>query len=217
MKTVVLGKNIKNEYDIDTKQIEVKDTEGYTKFVYVDKPIMIETSKIYRWSELCSFNGEPRYNKHNSGLTRCGVIPQINISEDEVVSIEKEIFRADLNELQLYTSKVIEQHDIGKSDALRTYENHIKAFNKMMIESNDMLKTYCDLHKLVYEDTDCIKLFKLVFPNDEYEIDKGVMRVKVKKKNYTIASDICNVATTYAGALKTSDYHTHAAISTIPF
>lgn len=215
MRTVVLGKNIKNEYDIDTKQIEVKDTEGYTKFVYVDKPIMIETSKIYRWSELCSFNGEPRYNKHNSGLTRCGVIPQINISENETVFIEKEIFRADLNELQLYTNKVIEQHDIGKSDALRTYENHIEGFNRMMIESNDMLKTYCDLHKLAYKDTDCIKLFKLVFPNDEYEIDKGVMKVKVKK--YVVASDLCNAGITYASVLNPSDHHTHATISPVPF
>ena len=206
MKTVVLGKNIKNEYDIDTKQIEIKDAEGYTKFVYVDKPIMIETPIIYRWSELCSFDGEPRYNTRNSA--RDSWRKEFNISENEIVVIEKEIFRADLNELHLYTSKVIEQHDIGKSDALRTYKNHIEGFNKMMIESNDMLKTYCDLHKLAYEDTDCIKLFKLVFPNDEYEIDKGVMRVKVKKK-YAVASNLCNASITYASA----DHCTRATIS----
>lgn len=59
----------------------------------------------------------------------------------------------------------------------RKLSNHIKEFNKMMIESNDKLKAYCDLHKLSYEDTDCIELFKLVFPDKLYIIRDGKMKV----------------------------------------
>ena len=65
---------------------------------------------------------------------------------------------------------------------LDNLEAQIKAFNKMMIESNNRLMAYCDLHKLSYEDTDCIELFKLVFPDDEYMIENGVMKVSEKLK-----------------------------------
>lgn len=44
--------------------------------------------------------------------------------------------------------------------------------------------SYCDLHKLSYEDTDCIELFKLVFPDEEYVIVDGIMRAKDKPKVY---------------------------------
>ena len=93
-----------------------------------------------------------------------------------MVSIEDEIFRADLNERHLHTNKIVEERDVDKEDAMSILDGQIKAFNKMMIESNDRLMTYCDLHKLSYEDTDCIELFKLVFPNDEYVIKDGVMK-----------------------------------------
>ena len=98
------------------------------------------------------------------------------------MTIEEEIFRADLNEMHLHTNKVVEEKDINKEDALSILEGQIKAFNKMMIESNNRLIVYCDLHKLSYEDTDCIELFKLVFPDDEYVIEDGVMKVKEKSK-----------------------------------
>ena len=82
--------------------------------------------------------------------------------------------------MHLHTNKIVEEKDINKEDALSILEAQIKAFNKMMIESNNRLMAYCDLHKLSYEDTDCIELFKLVFPDDEYVIENGVMKAKEK-------------------------------------
>ena len=76
------------------------------------------------------------------------------------------------------TNKVIKETDINKKESEAILIEQIKAFNKMMIESNNQLMAYCNLHKLSYEDTDCIELFKLVFPNKSYEIVDGVMRIK---------------------------------------
>ena len=45
--------------------------------------------------------------------------------------------------------------------------------------------SYCNLHKLSYEDTNCIELFKLVFPDEEYVIENGVMKVKEKPQTTT--------------------------------
>ena len=50
-----------------------------------------------------------------------------------------------------------------------------------MITSNEKLKSYCDVHKLSYEDTDAIELFGIVFPDEKYEIVDGVMKVKERK------------------------------------
>lgn len=192
MKTVVLGKKIENVYDVDYKWKETKDTNGDVKTVYTDKPEIKKTSNVIGWGEICSFKGEPRYNEKRNGYyvfpTR--LYDEMNISENETVSIEEKIFRADLNELHLYTNKVLEEDDINEQESKYILEEQIRAFNKMMIESNDKLKSYCDLHKLSYKKTDCIELFKLVFPDDKYEIVDGVMKVK-KSKSYTVCDTYC--------------------------
>ena len=181
MITRVFGKKIENYYDVDHKWIQIKGDDGDFKTIYTDKPTLTRETKVKEWSELCSFDGEPRYNSNRSFF----MYNNINISADETVMIEEEIFRADLNEMHLHTNKIIEEVDIDKEDALCILEGQIKAFNKMMIESNNRLMTYCNLHKLSYEDTDCIELFKLVFPDDEYVIENGIMKVKEKPKTVT--------------------------------
>ena len=178
MITRVFGKKIENVYEVDHKWKQIEDNDGEMKTVYTSKPEINRIRKVKEWFELCSYEGEPRYNSHNGWA----LYNNINISENETVAIEEEIFRADLNEMHLHTNKVVEEKDINKEDALSILEAQIKAFNKMMIESNNRLMAYCDLHKLSYEDTDCIELFKLVFPDDEYAIENGVMKVKEKPK-----------------------------------
>lgn len=175
----LFGKKIENIYDVDYKSKEIKDDNGKTKTVYTDKPIITKDSKVKEWVELCSYDGEPRYNTALSWggyKSPWSTYKEVNISENESVAIEKEIFRADLNEMHLHTDKVVETIDTKKEEACAVCEAQIKAFNKMMIESNEKLKAYCDLHKLSYEDTDCIELFKLVFPNEHYQIKDGKMR-----------------------------------------
>lgn len=186
MKTKVFGKKIENIYGVDHKWKSIKDENGEDKTVYTDKPTLTRESKVKEWIELCAYKGEPRYNSNSN--RSYFMYNNINISEDETVMIEEEIFRADLNEMHLHTNKVVETIEVDKDDMVDTYKCQIKAFNKMMIESNNKLMTYCDLHKLTYEDTDCIELFKLVFPDDEYVIEDGVMKVKEKVKvtTYTL-------------------------------
>ena len=183
MKTKVFGKKIENIYGVDHKWKFIKDENGEDKTVYTDKPTLTRESNVKEWVELCSYKGEPRYNSTRMYY----MYNAINISEDETVMIEEEIFRADLNEMHLHTNKVVETIEVNKEDMVETCKCQIKAFNKMMIESNNKLMAYCDLHKLSYKDTDAIELFKLVFPDEEYVIEDGVMKVKEKVKATTYA------------------------------
>lgn len=204
MKTILFGKVMQNIYELNYKQKEIKDDKGEAKTVYTGKPEVTKKQKIQEWTELCSYKGEPKYNSRavNVFFAR----HTVNISENESVIIENEIFRADLNEMHLHTDKVIEEIDINKEESLSICAEHIKAFNKMMIESNDKLMSYCDLHKLSYEDTDCIELFKLIFPDDDYIIINGIMKVRdnrissvaIKPFAYEelIGSTICTANTT---------------------
>lgn len=176
MKTVVLGKEVEHVYSVDAKQKSIIDEKTkLVKAVYTAKPILDCTSNIIKWNILCKYQGQPRYNV-NSPIQYFNYQNYINISEDETVKIEKEIFRADLNECHLYTDKIVKEIAVNLEEAQLEYEDQIKDFNKEMICSNDKLKSYCDVHNLKYEDTDCLELFKVVYSHGNYTIDNGVLK-----------------------------------------
>lgn len=160
-RTVVLGKHIKETYKID---LNLKDK------VYVNKPRIICTVETLKTEEICSFDGEP----YLAWPTR------FYISEQEEVNVEKIIFRADLNTIFLETNKILSKES-NEEEAQEKYDLAIANFNEAMIESNEALKDYCDLHNLDYEKTDCFKLFNIVYPNKNYEIYNGKLRVKEEK------------------------------------
>lgn len=223
MRTVVLGKIIENVYEVDYKWKDIKDSNGQSKTVYVAKPTIIKNINTKEWKEICSFKGEPKYNtQHNYFMLKLahagGNYKELNISDAETVTVYEEIFRADLNEFHLHTSKVIKEIDVNKEEALSVVEAQIKAFNKMMIESNSQLMAYCNLHKLSYEDTDCIELFKLVFPEKEYEIVDGVMKVKeIKYYEIRCVDDYADKAIccdTIKGVVTTDDVISSARLYT---
>lgn len=172
MKTVVLGKKVKNIYEVNKNQEQIIGDNGEPQTVYVGKPFIRVKKETSEHIELCRFKGKPRYNKPNYSFS---YNHRINVSKDEAVLIEEEIFRADLNVLELYTDKVVETIDANKEEAESELEQEVKSFNRTMIESNNKLKSYCDIHKLSYEDTDCFELFKLVYPGNSYIISKGLM------------------------------------------
>lgn len=186
MKTKVFGKKIKNVYSVNHNMKTIKDEHGDDVEVYAGKPVLIKKIEIEKWVELCNFEGEPRYNDDFSILS--GMYHRINISDEEEIEIEKEIFRADLNELHLHSKKVVDETEEGKDRAEIEYKRSVEKFNRTMIESNDRLKSYCDLHKLSYEDTDCVELFKLLYPEDDYVIEDGVMKVKEKPNKLLYAT-----------------------------
>ena len=189
MRTVILGKKIENVYEVNHNWKTIDDGNSGVKTVYTGKPTLVMTPHIKEWTEICSYDGEPRYNSNKSYFfASVGSNYQINISEDETVAIGKEIFRADLNEAHLETDKVLEEVDINKEESEEILAEQISAFNSMMITSNEKLKAYCDVHNLAYEDTDAIELFKIVFPDEKYEIVDGVMKVKKKSVEVYVSS-----------------------------
>ena len=193
MKSVVLGKVIENIYSVDPKTKTIKDEHGEEKVVYTAKPVLNKEEKIKEWKEILNFEGKPKYNSYGTYYSFVGVYGCLNISENEEVSITKEIFRADLNELHLYSNKVVEEFDTNKENSTYEYEAHIEQFNKMMNTSNKAMQDYCDLHGLDYRKADCETVFSIVYPDKEYEIKDGKM---VCKNVYTITSNniCCNVA-----------------------
>ena len=222
MKTKLFGKKIENIYEVDHKWKQIEDKNGEMKTVYTSKPEINKNQKIAEWTEFLGYDGEPHYNSktESAGFFGWASYKTVNISESESVSIEEEIFRADLNEMHLHTNKVLETVDVDMEEALDICKCQIKAFNKMMIESNSKLMAYCDLHKLVYEDTDAIELFKLVFPDEEYVIEDGVMKVKPKVKvvyaDANLYGSLCiDNATVLSGTTIACNSHTHDCISTI--
>lgn len=174
MRTVVLGKKIENVYTISTNNKVVNGKNGGSELIYTDKPKLNKLVEIVGWVEICSFEGEPHYN---SGTIR-SFYENINISEDETVDVTEKVFRADLNELHLRTNKIVEETDCGKEEITADFAERLKDFNTAMIESNEKLKTYCDVHKLDYGETDAIELFGIVFPGKKYKIEDGAMGVE---------------------------------------
>lgn len=190
MRTVILGKKIENVYEVNHNWKTIDDGNGGIKTVYTGKPTLVMTPYIKDWTEICSYDGEPRYNSGSNYMFGAMFSKnQINISEDETVTINKEIFRADLNEAHLETDKVLEEIDINKEESEEILAEQIRAFNSMMITSNENLKAYCDVHKLSYGGTDAIELFKIVYPGKQYKIENGVMSVSGQYVYVSSAND----------------------------
>lgn len=202
MVTRVFGKVVENTYEVDRKlESAICNDKNDVELIYTDKPTIKVTPNVASWVELCSYDGEPRYNKENLLFSLYSHRMEFNISENETVTLEKEIFRADLNEIHLHTNKIVEAVDLNKDNAEFDYEIEVRAFNKVMIESNEALKAYCDLHKMSYEDTDCFKLFEVVFPNEILKIKNGKMvTMRSLWDNSIVTSDTVSTGLTFANS-----------------
>ena len=205
MKTIILGQKIENVYTVNLNFETIEDENGKVKTIYTAKPTLKKTSTIKEWVKICSYTGEPRYNSTTSLFGYSLTQPQLNISEDETVQIKEQIFRADLNEMHLRTNKIVKEIDMFKEEALATLSEQIRAFNAMMITSNDKLQSYCDVHKLSYEDTDAIELFNIVFPNQCYEIKDGV--IAPKNVNMYVSSACLTAEQGNWGTIATNNYN----------
>lgn len=164
MKTIVMGKKIKRNYEL---KVELDDN-GKLKY----KPFIKELDPDIQWEEICSYEGEAHSCLDTSPF-RFDLNKHIYLSEDEEVTVEKEIFRADLGDYIQYTNKVLEEDEGRKSDCEESLKMYIKEFNRERIENDSEAKAYCDLHKLNYEDTDYDELMKYINP------DKGIYSNKV--------------------------------------
>lgn len=172
MRTVILGKNIKKIYSVDTRQKNNENDKN--KFYYTGIPKMKINEEVVGHEEICSFEGEMHYNSNRSSF-EVFVDCEFNISENETVTISDEIFRADLNEMHIFANKVMSCEEVDKEKAEKSLKYHTRMFNRQMIESNSKMKLHCDVNNLSYEKTDCIKLFELVYGHNNWRIENGVM------------------------------------------
>lgn len=154
MKTHVMGKKIKNFYKIQFKRDENDKLQ--------ERPA-VEIDDIYeRWEEICTYDSVPQSSTNILYLNNFASERKINLSEDDEVWVVKECFRADLGEFYQYTDKVLEKIDVNYEECKEQLESLIKEYNKQKIEENEKAKAYCDLHKLIYEDTDYDELIKII-------------------------------------------------------
>lgn len=187
MKTIIEGKNIENRYSVDHKWKTVKNSDGEDITVYTAKPSIVKDIVITGYEKLCEYDGEPHYNDKHRVLYG-GFSKSLNISENEEAYVCEEIFRADKNEMHIHTDKVCSEKDVDLEDSENIYKVQTMAFNKMMIESNKKMNSYCELHKLIPDETDCIELFSLLYPESCYEIADGVMREKKNEQLLYVTS-----------------------------
>lgn len=163
MKTIVMGKKIKRNYEVKA------ETDDKGKFKY--RPFIKELNSDIEWEEICNYEGEAQISY------RLWDDRYINISEDEEVRVTKEIFRADLGNYIQYTDKILEEDEGNKADCEESLKIYIKEFNRERIENDSEAKAYCDLHKLNYEDTDYDELMKYIHPNKVID-DNGLDRLE---------------------------------------
>ena len=206
MITRIKGKNITNFYSVKANKTIKVINDNEPKTIYTARPELIKEAKV-EWLEICSFEGDMSYDEVGSYYFGLGS-KTIHISEDEKVNVNKVIFRADLNEKHVFTNKVIDEMDDceSKFSSEMIFNNELSDFNAAMINSNDTMLTYCKLHKLFPEDTDCIELFKLVYPGETYEIVDGVMKKKEEVYKYEFSgwatgADIATVPASYASKI----------------
>ena len=148
MKTIVKGQNIEMHYVIK----DCKKEDG----TFFHRPYMESDGKQYKrtFETILEYEGTPQYEGEMFKL--------FYISEDEEVRILKKYFRADLGAWIVETDKVLSEKHIGEKKCKQELAKVIKEYNKQKIESCDYLKTYCDIHKLSYEDTDYEELKDIV-------------------------------------------------------
>lgn len=185
--TRIFGINNEVEYVIN----DYMENGKFTK-----KPSYSTVKKFLNHEEICSFKGEPCYNNNYAKFSYSVFDPsciydKININENEEINIVRRAFRADLNEIHLFSDYVIREEELNfESEIEFEVDNLIREFNKAMIESNEKMLRYAKLHKLILEDTDCEELFKLVYPDMEYKIVDGKMEC-LSRDLYVTWHDTC--------------------------
>lgn len=138
MQTIIQGKEIETTYSVKT----VRNENG----VLIKKPELVKTSKVVRWDNLLNpIDGDIRLNNSPVSFNShfC-----INISENETVSIEEEIYRADINKVMVHTDKVVREKEINKTEAEKELKVAMAEYNHLIIDNNSKMKAYCNVNKI---------------------------------------------------------------------
>lgn len=165
MKTVVQGKKITNKWSVDTGK-EKRIINGEEREIFVKKPSLTKEEEI-EWADICEYDERPQYSYNNP----LSLVRSIDLSENESVCVEEEIFRADLVEYLQRVNKVIEEIDENKEESETELQMLVAEFNKTAIENNMEMLNYCKLHKLTPGETDAEELYKLLHPDESFRFN----------------------------------------------
>lgn len=165
MKTIIKGKKIKHLYEVDFFQKEV-EIDGKSKLVYYGVPSLKCKDEI-TYERICEVDG----TLDNS---------LIYVSDNKRVSVDSRRFRTDLGVYEVLIDYVTSEEDVNKNESEILLAAHIPIFNEVMINSNERLRNYCEVHKLNPKETDVLKLWDVVYPENDFNIMNGEM-VKVPK------------------------------------
>ena len=155
IKNRVMGKRLSRTYSLDVK----RDDTGRLMW----KPRLSRTTECNP-EEYLVFNGTNiRSNSH--------LFYEINVGDNESVEVYSEVFRADKNEMILYTTKVLSEEDTNKEEMELQLAELLREYNKQEIGKDEELLAYCKLHKLDIENTDVDELIKVVKHNADAYIN----------------------------------------------
>ena len=177
MKTIVMGKKVKETYKVEVNQNE----EGKL----VSKPKIVLDDTDIKWEEILSYEGKPQYHTTDWYFITHSRYGKINISANEEVGIEKQIFRADLGDWIQYTDKVLDKKDNLKK-CEKELASILRLYNTQKIEANPKAKSYCDIHKLDYAETDYEELMEIIDP-DSCEVMVQLANITKENLNKVLA------------------------------
>ena len=161
-----------------------------------DRPQVVRKVELNHNEEILRFEGVPHYNSRSNGIFSYACYGErLNISENEEVEQEKKVFRPDLNEIHIFTNKIISEFEDTEEKARVEEEvkQGIAAFNKKTIEDNEKMKKYCDLHRLDHEVTDPIELANLIYGKGSWALVEGkIVTPPSKGEIYLTTASSCS-------------------------
>lgn len=161
MITRVMGRATATYWKLEPHtSIAGKYGNGEFKYKFDAKPEIIKDVVELDPVEICQYEGRPCVSSYKCVFAD----PKINIGDEEV-NVKKDIFYADLSEWKQFVDKVVSNVDYYKEEVELDYADLIAQYNEQMINEDERLKAYCDLHHLNPGDTDVDELRKIVYGN----------------------------------------------------
>ena len=162
MITRVMGRATETYWRVEPHTHIVGAGNDATRYVFDAKPEIFKDIIELDPVEICQYEGIPCAS---SSVYIIGYpYKRINIGDEEV-NVQKEAFYADLSEWKQFVDKVVSNVDYYKEEVELDYADLIAQYNEQMINEDEKLKAYCNLHHLNPGDTDVDELKKIVYGN----------------------------------------------------
>lgn len=186
------------------RHIEKVAEDGSIKYKFDCKPELncdvVELDPV----EVCQYDGNPLKSNVCKPVGCLGAYeyPKININDEEVEVI-KETFYCDLGEWKQFIDKVVENTDHDKESAEAEYAEALYEYNQQMINEDERMKAYCELHHLDPGETDVDELKKIVYGNT---ITVGTISTGTSSSGYTYTvPSVCSTSCTPTWTVATTN------------